>query len=340
MAADLQQDQEIDRFGNLFYTLTQEPTLEFLESLQHDEGKAIILRTNDLNIDDVVKEYNDLHPDDAQKRIKHLRGNVYLMRNGSNCPDMFDGKIYAGGASIVVKYNGKNYCILVKDKTKGVVTNLGGIVDEVEYLAYCQNVHTLCKVAGIREVREETEGTIVHNEEQVQIAGLHVFPVTSEVMLNKFNSCYFGIKNIDDTYFAYKYYYDIDEAPELMGLPLLKYLFHESHCDQYGNYTLEYVGHNETEYVHALLMGCVDVTNVQDDLPNIINSIKQSMPKIGVYPEKAHPRISSLSMLGNYINVATVGKSKDDIKVVAFLNQDMLKSIVPNLVGLQVYMTG
>ena len=341
MTHTTQTKQEVDRFGNLFYTLTEEPTLEFLESLKHDKGKGILLKTtNSLNLDDIVGEYNKLHLDDSQKKIKHLRDGVYLMRNGSNCPDMFDGKIYAGGASIVVKYNGQNYCILVKDKTKRVVTNLGGIVDEKEYNAFCQDVHMLCKVAGIREVKEETEGTIMYKEQQIQVKGLYVPPVTSEVVVNKFNSCYFGIQDIDDTYIAHQYYYDIDAYPELIDIPFFGYLFDISSSDQYGNYTLEYVNHDETEYVHAVLVAMkdVDVSGVHYNLPNVITTIKQLAPKIGVYAVNSHPRVSSLSMLANYINVATEGKHKDDMKVVSFSDQDMLKSIVPNLTGLLVMM--
>ena len=124
------------------------------------DKKAIIFK-NPCKED--VKQFNETHEDKIKyQSIDTESKNVYLYRNGSNCPELINEKIYASGTAVIVKHNNMYYFVLVKDKIKSVITFPGGTSSLDEYNKSTSIDHmNICTAR--RELLEETTGTVILN---------------------------------------------------------------------------------------------------------------------------------------------------------------------------------
>jgi len=228
------------------------------------------------------------------------------MRNNANCPEMINGEIHACGISILVNFDGETYAIYHKDKTRNMLTCLGGTATVEEF---GEQIDLSYKAIGVREVIEETAGCVRINSEVYETSGIILNPSLRNILTAKFSTPLFGIK-VSDTY---KVLGDIaDPCTEYFRL-----LFHESNRDSRGNYLLEYLNHNETQYVMAIKMITFpisigwdtyerDLTNITTKLLKvkniIVNSAFLKKPTDGPIP------ISMVSLLANYVNFGIENK--------------------------------
>lgn len=267
----------------------------------------------------------------TQSIAKHMRDGVWLIRNGSNCPDLHGGEIHASGVIILVKYNDTTYFIGVKDRTKGVISAPGGGADECE-------VGNPAATA-IREVREETE-------DPGCVDPLPLSTTTSElrkICTIKMKSAYFGIPDIPDTYTVFLDIHNYENhaaAGSPPGTGFFPNLFAGS-PDESGIYSLELKNNKEIEFVHAFPIEDVDVTveclESEAKLTEFCNALKAgplSKP-IGAYKDRERkPIISSLFATNAYLahhvsrRFARIGATQPDCT----LNDvDGLKTFQPRL---------
>lgn len=304
-----------DPYGNTFIKFTEEPSITDLHSCltitSHScpSDKAIIVVGISQTIIDKynasIKQKNEQLKFQTTDPLTNQR--IYLMRNNANCPEMINGEIHACGISILVNFNSETYAIYHKDKTRNMLTCLGGTATVEEFSGQLDLPY---KTIGIREVIEETAGCVRVNSEVCKTSGIILNSSLRNILTAKFSTPLFGVK-VPDTY---KVLGDIaDSHTEYFRL-----LFHESNRDSRGNYVLEYLNHNETQYVMAIKMITFpisigwdtyerDLTNITTGLLKVknitVNSAFLKKPTDGPIP------ISMVSLLANYVNFGV--KNKD-----------------------------
>lgn len=300
-----------DRFDNL--VLTNEKTInsqELKDLIENNKknDKGIILKNFETNvIDDLKEEYEILH------MITRDHQNVYLIKNNSNCPELYNGTMSAAGVSVLIKYQDNYYGILMKDKTKSILTCPGGTCEQKALL-----IKDGLKETAVRELREETEGVVTISGSEYHTKGmlLNKDQVTT-LAEYKMMSSYYGFDDIPDTYTCYQYMIEYDKDNQ--NKEFFDYLFHESNKDKNGNYTLKYVSHNETQYVHASIVKNININN---DFEQVINDIRKELPVFDCYSSN-HPRVSIIHILSHYANMNKINntfvlENKSELKKLGF----------------------
>lgn len=349
-----------DSFGNMVinFNVNVEPTEVMIRDIwnkYHDEYQAIIFEQCVLpgpqspyvhdptsafeayNIGvkaqiEIATDPDDRAPHEAvakeyfQRKAKHMRDGVWLIRNGSNCPDLHDGKVYAAGTIVLVKYNGQTYYIGVKDKSKGVIAAPGGCADENEVDDH--------KATAIRETREETKG--MHDGKPV--TGLEVPPqLASRFFSVDIFSSYFGILNIPDMYTTYVTVCGYDDSGSLGESHLFTHLFGVD-PDESGIYSLALEDNDEIEYVHAFPIDtsipCNEATLTDErsltEFCNVLKAGPLAKP-IAVYSGRERkPIVSSLFGVNAYLAYAAkCAKAPMPAKVLTNTNE--LKKFQPRM---------
>lgn len=237
---------EKDRFGNSIVR----DTSRIREALNNTSlDKAIVL----YDVDEATLG-REVYDDAARGREQYVGctaagSRVYVIRNQSNCPRLFDGKVLAAGVAVLVPdlSTGNYSAVFVKDKTKPVCTNLGGIHNSKDEAP---------ADAAIREAREETQGTMRDSGSRLEGLSLRRDQLT-HIATVKFNSSYYGIDNIDDTYQLYAASVRTDESA------FLRLLYEQS--------TIYYdVTHDETE--------CVSLIPLFPELLNDVDAVLAAKP--------------------------------------------------------------
>lgn len=284
-------DISADRFGNRLITLDDKNShlsvADIEKVLNFKFGKAVIFYgLSQQSADD----FNDQSTQPLKYQADLKSGSpVHLYRNGSTCPELHDGNIFAAGAVIIARHAGIYYVIYAKDRTKRVITNIGGTCDAHEYEQHKTDILTLTTEIAIREVFEETSDN-----------GKESLSIDKDAMklLYHLNSVsrYFGIEGIDDNYYAYGVYYNLEEKDELKKNVFLRKLFGTANLDENGNYNLQ-IDNNEIEYIHAFPLGSVTNTSfcLRERLEKILN--RQVDYRFAVYAERADkPFISGVNL--------------------------------------------
>ncbi len=246
--------EETDRFGNkhVTYSSPHDVACNFSRHISNTErGKSVLFKNPS---PDEIDAFNAEHPDDNILYQSDMTDNkpVYLYRNGSSCPELIDGEIHSAGCIILVKKGGKYYNVMCKDKTKSIITSIGGVSELKHHISHGSDMVKTSYMTACREVKEETSGTVMFGDKPRTIDGLTVLPENlTEFAICHFNSSYFGIDNIKDTYRMYGTYFDLDnsEADDFFDV-----LFDSANLSSDESYTLKYYENEETENVHAILM--------------------------------------------------------------------------------------
>lgn len=160
---------------------------------------------------------------------------VHILPNHSNGPRLYNGKVYAAGVCVLVQdsLDREQYAaVFVKDKTKPVLTCLGGTY----------NPHSEThREAAIREVKEETRGTAVVGRKSTSLAGLDLESTQLEFVASvTFRSSYYGIEDIPDVYHLHSVVVPIGD-PIIVLLSLV-----ESNTLRYSE------EHEETEFLRLI----------------------------------------------------------------------------------------
>lgn len=308
---------ERDRFGNTFYTFTTQPELVTLHYLIAKAAPKSALIFRGLN-ETTVTAYNREAKLENQMKYQGIYNKndlQYFIRNGSNGPEIKNNKTWAAGMSIVVKYQNSYYYLLVKDKTKNILTNIGGFCNEQEFYTTHQFL------TAIREVNEET--TDYNNDkQQLLIPGLVIDPDNIKLFsVINFKSAYFGLTNMTDTYYNYRIYIDLDKTSQTTAF--FHRLFDVSNKDTNNNYVLSYQCNDETQYICAIKMFIMQCYT-SDELMKIATGDKN----------KLTTPISSLHAFLNYLHLNNIL----NVKQLAFaLSNDTLIGFPPTVISLQTF---
>jgi hypothetical protein len=309
---------KIDRFGNSIYDIKfQSVSIKELVSTAKP-GKAVVLHNVKNNF---IKEYNNLQNNNkqmiAKSQLNSPTSNTFLIRNGSNCPELHNGMYYAGGVSIIVKYLNKYYALLAKDKTKNYLTVPGGSANDSDLVYDKQGHIDLNKTGyniGIRELCEETTGT---NKEGITLKGIDLSESAGIVRASRFQfkSKFFDVSDINDIYTMSTYYFDLDI---LNHYSKITYYLHKLFSEQnkiigktaagntYITYKMEYIDHSETEYIYATqLLPAFMLTG---------SLIYEEHKEWDIaYQENEHP-VTNLHLSRCYLNLAKI-LQKEGIKL-------------------------
>lgn len=305
-----------DSFGNTFIkfdepNLNVEKVHDLIQEVKN-KNKAVIL----VNIEEkIIDELNlNYYKNDIIFLAKNDNIPYYLFVNNSNCPQFCDSKIFASGVSIILKYDNNFYALLVKDKTKKILTCIGGTCQRSDYLtnkSYAINT-------AVRELNEETIGSIKISDEIIKTNGLILtsFEYLKPFCEIEFESKYYGLK-IPDFYKCYCCFADINFSDDTYW----KLLFDPRNKLPNNDYKMNYLDNDETEYIYAI--------KIKDDVKNIEN-IKEQISGINL----ENSRISTLNMFLNYVHFDKLQNEKtlkftieDDLTLFSKLNVSSLRSI-------------
>ncbi|BCS83693.1 hypothetical protein QLL95_gp0430 [Cotonvirus japonicus] len=282
-----------DAFGNTFLRIVSTTTdtnllYEEIENIKNP-NKGLIFVGFPL---DIISELNQKYYNNDIIYLTNKNDETYhLMINNSNCPQFCDETIKASGVSIVVYHENSYYAIIVKDKTKRILTCIGGCCSQLDYKSKPNySVRT-----AIKELREETQGRISINNINTHCDGLSLSDSDKLDLLAEMEleSIYYGLKVLD-TYSCYGLYVDINESDNIF----FKFLFDPQNQTIEGNFKMNYSDNTETEYIYAIKLSD-DTIFEMDDFKNIMNKISDQISKINLN----NARISGLHMFFNYIHL-------------------------------------
>lgn len=256
-----------DKFGNTIHNANHKP-VDIKKLVKNTtKGKAVLLHNIHKNL---INEYNDSIAGPSKMCAKLQLSNehygddrnTYLIRNGSNCPELFYNQYFAGGVNIIVKYLDQYYTLLVKDKTKNYLTVPGGTANSSDFEYQISSnydeesdidIHRTGYNIAVRELLEETRGM---TDDGTALDGLkYEYLDLSKNCRFHFKSTFFDVPDINDIYIMHRAYIDLDTQEDNSVKTYLSKLFSPEHQSNYETiytaYTMKYKNHNETEYVHA-----------------------------------------------------------------------------------------
>lgn len=322
----------VDRFNNWLYDLTNVPTTI------HDMAKhidmappksAILISGNNLN-SSIMKNL-----DGKLQYIDKEGKETWLIRRQSTCPELFNGRYYAGGVNLLVRILDSWWTLLVKDNTKSYVTCPGGTAI-MEDFKNSDNSDVHFNIA-VREFREETTN-IIPEIEEIDIT-LVDKPIEKICQFN-FSSQFFNLRDIPDTYEMYGLcfhlqHYKADSKAKSNFVKFIDYLYNNS--KQINNDCMVCPSTNsEIEFVY--LQRLYEDSIVSDNI--IMDS--------SVYKLHNHP-VSALHILASYQNLyrhghiltdpssfTSINKTSKNINKTTnvFTNSKLLPA---NLTGFQTY---
>jgi len=276
-----------DRFGNCWIKLLTPSTEEVfkkIESIKKEKKGVVIVGFDQKIIDDLNSKY---YNNDIVFLNNNNDESYNLLVNGSNCPHFCDGQVFAAGMCIVVYFDGSYYGIFTKDLTKTILMPISDICTEKEY-----NTHgTDLMFIAMKKAFDETDGSVVMNDQIVQIDGLklsdHRYPLISTEI---FSSTYYEIK-VRDHYYCYGCSINYNQTKS----KFLKAVFDRSNQLPNGDFKLMYKDHAETEYIYAIKM--IDLPPfIPDNLDHNMTQIKAMTPKLDF-----RCGISRVGMLNTYL---------------------------------------
>jgi hypothetical protein len=294
-----------DPFGNTF--LTYNGSIIDIDNIDnlHDNIECIKKENKGLIFvgfpEEVISELNTkfynndiIHLTDKDEKCYNL------MINNSSCPQFCDAKIYASGISIIVNHLGFHYALLIKDKTKKMLSNIGGTTTQFEYK---HNTNYSIDTA-IRELAEETSGYVINNYTKINIDGLILTNIDQIMLLAKMEleSTYYGLK-VPDFYNCYGW----NTNTTMSSDPFLKLLFNPENELQNKDFKMDYYDHSETEYIYAIKL-VDDIIPSADNFEDTINKISEHISKINV----GDSRISSVNMFFNYVHLKHIHNNTDE----------------------------
>ncbi|AZL89656.1 hypothetical protein QKC54_gp0993 [Megavirus baoshan] len=282
-----------DSFGNTFLKYNDsvinnvDNIFAEIEKLKNPNKGIIFLNFPDKII---VELNNKFYNNDIIYLINQNETNYHLLINNSSCPQFCDSIVRASGISIIVNHKGHNYALLMKDKTKKILTCIGGICTQFEYRSNSNYSINNAK----RELMEETQGYFYKDNEKVYYNGL-IINDDQLIHLAKveFESTYYNLK-VQDFYHSYGLYIGTNESDNTF----FQALFSPQNELENGDYKLDYYENLETEYIYAIKL--LDKVILQkDDFETTMNYIVDQTSNINLTDSK----ISNLHMFFNYLHL-------------------------------------
>ncbi|AKI79837.1 hypothetical protein QJ850_gp862 [Acanthamoeba polyphaga mimivirus] len=246
--------------------------------------------------------------------------NYHLMINNSSCPQFCDNTIRASGVSVVLKHESSYFSLLMKDRTKKILSCIGGVCTQSEYKS---NPNYSLRVAK-RELKEETQGIVevinrkLQGETQgfVEIGTDKIYcsgiVLTESEQLDiisqvEFLSTYYGLK-VPDFYTCYKHTINTPDLYDRFRV-FVSLMFDERNRLPNGDYQLNYLDNSETEYIYAIKLSDNIIDTETHNFQTIMDNISSQTSKIDLNGS----RISNLHMFFNYVHLKTITEnSKSD----------------------------
>lgn len=127
------------RFGNVCFdakTLDVESLYKVLKSLPYDDNTQLAIIIDNLPFQLAEYFYKVYFIKITYQYTRETGETIHVLRRGCNIPEILDHQIYAAGVVILIRYENDLYSVYHKDKTKSMLTLLGGTVNREEYMAY------------------------------------------------------------------------------------------------------------------------------------------------------------------------------------------------------------
>lgn len=283
----------VDRFGNHLYNITN--TTNCLESLVKNTpiGKAVLLTGSKLDVSTMTK---------IKAKLQYINNDseTWLVKNGSVCPELFNGQYYAAGINIIIRWDGDFWTVMVKDKTKPYITCPGGTASSIDF-TNLPTIDELHRNIATRELTEETNN-LYNDLPGLDIQKLKIEPYFMKVCKFNFRSKFFNLDNIVDNYQMYGIYIDMDAntkllekiSPKLLTRDTIDFLAYINRLCRGkivdSDYKINSSKNNEIEYVY--LQKLTDASSITDDL--VIGA--------STYKLNKHP-VSALHLFAAYHNL-------------------------------------
>lgn len=212
--------------------------------------------------------------------ITHKAKTLYLLINGSNCPQFCDSTVLAAGMTVIIKFKNKLFGILIKDRTKPISTVPGGIATAKEHVVDPNLLITVAKretyeetkgnvFTAIEKFLKETAGFIELYGDKVYCPGLEIDPSQEimEIASIFMMSTYYKIE-VPDRYKCFGYFIDADQISNIF----LRLLFDPIHELSNGNYQMNYVDNDEIDFVYAIQLQN-DIVPERENFGEVIEKI-------------------------------------------------------------------
>jgi len=203
----------IDSFRNVLINYSRyRPTIERLRNdisaNSHNPDSAIVIVGLDRSL---AKRYNESVPESSRMVYQTVADGLtrHVIFNGSSCPKLHDvdgtgvGRLYSSNTVLHIDFGLTTYVLFVKDRTKPVATLPGGTADfhEVTRNATAGTYSVDHVGIAMRELREETTGTVMMDGREVWIEGLDLDETFygPPILRTKFASTLYGVRDIDAT---------------------------------------------------------------------------------------------------------------------------------------------
>ncbi|AEQ60281.1 hypothetical protein [Acanthamoeba polyphaga mimivirus] len=311
-----------DSFGNTFLkciscTFDIDSLYNQIETVKK-QNKGIIFVGFD---DTIITQLNSVYYNSDIIYLTTNNGeNYHLMINNSSCPQFCDKTIRASGVSVVLKQDESYYSLLMKDRTKKILTCIGGVCTQSEYKSNPDYSLMVVK----RELKEETQGIVevvsrkLQGETQgfVEIGTDKIY--CSGIVLSnsdqldiiaqaEFLSVYYGLK-VPDFYTCYKHTINTpdlyDKFRVFVGL-----MFDDRNRLPNGDYQLNYLDNSETEYIYAIKLSDNIITTETHNFQTVMNNISDQTSKIDLNGS----RISNLHMFFNYLHLKSITENSESL---------------------------
>lgn len=318
----------IDDYGNNIVdasSLDNEKFDNVLKLLNYDDNSiqhAIIIYN--LSTQD-AKLFNDEHETKLLHQYASENGdNIFVVKRGSPCPEILNKELYAGAIAVVVKHDNNYYTIYQKDKSKNMLTLLGGNVNRSEFTKFKIDKLNMTKQCAIRQVYEETES--IESNQNTNLNGLdlsknNVIPVLKLDLTTKLFKIPGGVK---DNFYIFSTMLENDQS----NLFLTK-LFSEENKDG-EHYTMKYDNCNsKTEFIHAVKIESneqvilADVESFNYNYKKIVFEAKSPHEMFNVYKNKAEFNSElKWQQLGLFVSSIAVAKMNNNLNLDSYLEID------------------
>lgn len=242
---------------------------------------------------------------------------LYLLVNGSNCPQFCNSSILAAGMTVIIYYQGFWYGLLVYDPTKPVLTVPGGVATASEHVLDPNLFFTVAKRETYEETRgnvktaqektlKETVGTVSMNGTLVFCPGIIINNTSDVIKIAKISmkSTYYGYK-VPDTYKCFGYKIVIESDLSSVNDKFLRMMFDPTHQLPNGNYQMNFIDNKEINFVYAVKLNIDNETtsnNFTDTMEKIITHTTSTKLESG--------RISNLHMLLHHVHLSLIKNSE------------------------------
>lgn len=311
-----------DSFGNTFlkcisHTFDIDSLYNQIETIKKPNKGIIFVGFSDTIISQLNSNY---YNSDIIYLTTNNGENYHLMINNSSCPQFCDQTIRASGVSIILEHESSYYSLLMKDRTKKILSCIGGVCTQSEYKS---NPDYSLMVAK-RELKEETQGIVevvnrkLQGETQgfVEIGSDKIY--CSGIVLSdsdqldiiaqvEFLSVYYGLK-VPDFYTCYKHTVNTPALYDKFRV-FASLMFDDRNRLPNGDYQLNYLDNSETEYIYAIKLSDNIIGTGTHNFQTIMNNISDQTSKIDLNGS----RISNLHMFFNYLHLKSIIENSESL---------------------------